>query len=327
MPTSATSPKTAVITGGAGFLGSHLTDRLLKEGIRVIAVDNLVTGSLQNIAHLAGHPDHSFIQHDVSNHITIDGPVDYVFHFASPASPIDYLEMPIQTLKVGSLGTHNALGLAKDKGAVFLLASTSEVYGDPLVHPQTEEYWGNVNPIGPRGVYDEAKRFAEAMTMAYHRFHGVDTKIVRIFNTYGPRMRLDDGRVVPAFSSQAFRGEPLTIQGDGSQTRSFTYVADLIEGIWCLARSQEHEPVNIGNPHEMTIRQFAEEILKLIDTPSQMVFTPLPTDDPKQRRPDISKARRVLDWEPKVAFPEGIRRTLTYFQDTLGDAARYPVRS
>ena len=326
MPESTSRPQTAVITGGAGFLGSHLSDRLIRDGLRVIAVDNLLTGSLANIAHLEGRPDFHFVRHDVTQFIAIEEPVDFVFHFASPASPVDYLNLPIPTLKVGSLGTHNALGLARAKGAVFLLASTSEVYGDPLVHPQTEDYWGNVNPIGPRGVYDEAKRFAEAMTMAYHRFHGLATRIVRIFNTYGPRMRLEDGRVVPAFIGQAFRGEPLTVHGDGSQTRSFTYVDDLIEGIWRLARSSETGPVNIGNPHEMTIRQFGEEILALVDTPSRLEFHPLPVDDPKQRRPDITKARRVLGWEPLVPFSEGIRRTLSHFQAVLGSDAKYRLR-
>ena len=327
MPERSSHSRTAVITGGAGFLGSHLADRLLGDGLRVISVDNLLTGSLANIAHLEGRPDFRFIRHDATQFIDIDGPVDFVFHFASPASPVDYLNMPIPTLKVGSLGTHNALGLARAKGAVFLLASTSEVYGDPLVHPQTEDYWGNVNPIGPRGVYDEAKRFAEAMTMAYHRFHGLATRIVRIFNTYGPRMRLEDGRVVPAFINQAFRGEPLTVHGDGSQTRSFTYVDDLIEGIWRLALSSETGPVNIGNPHEMTIRQFGEEILALIDTPSRMEFHPLPVDDPKQRRPDISKARRILGWEPQIPFADGIRRTLAHFQSVLGQDAKHRLRS
>ena len=275
--------KTAVVTGGAGFLGSHLSDRLLAEGFRVIAIDNLITGNTDNIEHLAGNPDFKFIRHNVSEYIFAPGPVDYVFHFASPASPIDYLEHPIPTLKVGALGTHNTLGLAKDKGATFLLASTSECYGDPLVHPQSEDYWGHVNPIGPRGVYDEAKRFAEAMTMAYHRFHGMNTKIVRIFNTYGPRMRLQDGRVVPAFISQALNNEPLTVFGDGSQTRSFCYVSDLIDGIFRLALSDFHEPVNIGNPGEMTILDFAQKILALTGSTAQIVFKPLPVDDPRVR--------------------------------------------
>ncbi len=283
---------TTVVTGGAGFLGSHLTDRLLKEGHKVIGVDNLITGNTKNIEHLAGDERYRFIKANVSEYIFIPGEVDYVFHFASPASPIDYLELPIPTLKVGALGTHNALGLAKDKGATFLLASTSECYGDPLVHPQKEDYWGNVNPIGPRGVYDEAKRFAEAITMAYHRYHGVDTKIVRIFNTYGPRMRLRDGRVVPAFIGQALTGTPLTIFGDGHQTRSFCYVSDLIDGIFKLSQSDFHEPVNIGNPREMTIKEFGEEIIRITGTKSQLEYKPLPVDDPKVRQPDITRARR-----------------------------------
>lgn len=312
------SPKQiAVVTGGAGFLGSHLSDRLLMEGFRVIAIDNLITGNPDNIAHLAGNPDFKFIRHNVSEFIFVPGPVHFVFHFASPASPIDYLEHPIPTLKVGALGTHNTLGLAKDKGAKFLLASTSECYGDPLVHPQNEDYWGNVNPIGPRGVYDEAKRFAEAMTMAYHRSHHVDTKIVRIFNTYGPRMRLRDGRVVPAFISQALNGEPLTVFGDGSQTRSFCYVSDLIDGIFRLAMSDHHNPVNIGNPQEMTIRQFAEKIRAITGTKSQIEYKPLPVDDPKVRQPDITRARKLLGWEPKVEFEVGIRRTIEYFRERL----------
>jgi dTDP-glucose 4,6-dehydratase len=310
--------KTAVVTGGAGFLGSHLSDRLLAEGFRVIAIDNLITGNTDNIEHLAGNPDFKFIRHNVSEYIFVPGPVDYVFHFASPASPIDYLEHPIPTLKVGALGTHNTLGLAKDKGATFLLASTSECYGDPLEHPQSEDYWGNVNPIGPRGVYDEAKRFAEAMTMAYHRFHSVDTKIVRIFNTYGPRMRLRDGRVVPAFISQALNNEPLTVFGDGSQTRSFCYVSDLIDGIFRLALSDFHEPVNIGNPGEMTILDFAQKILALIGSSAQIVFKPLPVDDPRVRQPDISRAKRLLGWQPKVDFESGVRETIGYFKQKLG---------
>lgn len=309
--------KTAVVTGGAGFLGSHLTDRLIAEGFRVVGIDNFITGSPQNIEHLAGNPNYRFIKHDVSNYIFLPGEVDFVFHFASPASPIDYLEHPIPTLKVGSLGTHNTLGLAKAKGATFLIASTSECYGDPLVHPQTEDYWGNVNPIGPRGVYDEAKRFAEAMTMAYHRFHGVDTKIVRIFNTYGPRMRLRDGRVVPAFIGQALTDTPLTIFGDGSQTRSFCFVSDLIDGIFKLAMSGFHEPVNIGNPREMTIRQFAEEIIRITGTKSQIEYRPLPVDDPKVRQPDITRAKKVLNWEPCVDFDEGIRKTIDYFRSRV----------
>lgn len=305
---------TSVVTGGAGFLGSHLSDRLLAEGHRVIAVDNLLTGSRDNVAHLAENPDFDLIEHNVTQYISIEGPVDYVFHFASPASPMDYLELPIQTLKVGSLGTHNALGLAKDKGATFLLASTSEVYGDPLIHPQTEEYWGNVNPIGPRGVYDEAKRFAEAITMAYHRTHAVDTKIVRIFNTYGPRMRLRDGRVVPAFIGQALEGLPITVFGDGSQTRSFCYVSDLIDGIFRLSQSDTHDPVNIGNPREMTILQFAEKITELIETGSAIEFRPLPEDDPKVRQPNISRAEKILGWRPQVRFEEGIVETIEYFR-------------
>ena len=303
----------SVVTGGAGFLGSHLTDRLLAEGHRVVAIDNFLTGSTANIAHLAGNENYRLIRHDVSNFIFLPDDVDFIFHFASPASPIDYLEHPIPTLKVGSLGTHNALGLAKDKKAAFLLASTSECYGDPLVHPQREDYWGNVNPIGPRGVYDEAKRFAEAITMAYHRYHHVNTHIVRIFNTYGPRMRLRDGRVVPAFIGQALAGEPLTIFGDGSQTRSFCYCTDLIDGIFRLSQSAFHEPVNIGNPREMTIRQFAEEIIRLTGTTSKIEFRPLPEDDPKVRQPDIARAKSVLGWEPRVEFDEGIRKTIDYF--------------
>ena len=310
--------KTAVVTGGAGFLGSHLSDRLLAEGFRVIAIDNLITGNTDNIEHLAGNPDFKFIRHNVSEYIFVPGPVDYVFHFASPASPIDYLEHPIPTLKVGALGSHNTLGLAKDKGATFLLASTSECYGDPLVHPQSEDYWGHVNPIGPRGVYDEAKRFAEAMTMAYHRFHSMDTKIVRIFNTYGPRMRLQDGRVVPAFISQALNNEPLTVFGDGSQTRSFCYVSDLIDGIFRLALSDFHEPVNIGNPGEMTILDFAQKILALTGSTAQIVFKPLPVDDPRVRQPDITRAKRLLGWQPKVDFESGVRETIGYFRQKLG---------
>src|SRR6478672_8231332 len=311
------SKKTAVVTGGAGFLGSHLSDRLLAEGFRVIAIDNLITGSPDNIAHLAGNPDFRFIRQNVSEFIFVPGKVDFVFHFASPASPIDYLEYPIPTLKVGALGTHNSLGLAKDKSAKFLLASTSECYGDPLVHPQSEDYWGNVNPIGPRGVYDEAKRFAEAMTMAYHRYHGIDTKIVRIFNTYGPRMRLRDGGVVPAFIGQALSETPLTIFGDGTQTRSFCYVSDLIDGIFRLAMSDFHEPVNIGNPREMTIKQFAEEIIRITGTKSEIEYKPLPVDDPKVRQPDITRAKKVLGWEPKVKFEEGIVKTIDYFKGCL----------
>ncbi len=312
------SQPVSVVTGGAGFLGSHLTDRLLAEGHRVIAIDNLITGSVDNIAHLSGNENYRFIKHNVSNYIFVpEEKIDYVFHFASPASPIDYLELPIPTLKVGALGTHNTLGLAKDKKATFVLASTSECYGDPLVHPQKEDYWGNVNPIGPRGVYDEAKRFAEAMTMAYHRSHGLDTKIVRIFNTYGPRMRLRDGRVVPAFIGQALSGTPLTIFGDGSQTRSFCYVSDLIDGIFKLATSDFHEPVNLGNPREMTIKQFAQEIIRITGTKSTIEYKPLPVDDPKVRQPDITRAKKILAWEPKISFEEGISRTIEYFREHL----------
>ena len=308
---------TSVVTGGAGFLGSHLSDRLLAAGHRVIVLDNLLTGNPANIAHLTGNPDFAFINHNVTTFIDLAGPVDYIFHFASPASPIDYLELPIQTLKVGSLGTLNCLGLAKAKHAKFFLASTSECYGDPLQHPQTEEYWGNVNPIGPRGVYDEAKRFAEAMTMAYHRYHGVDTRIVRIFNTYGPRMRLRDGRVVPAFIGQALKGEPLTVFGAGQQTRSFCYCSDLIEGIYRLSQSDYHEPVNIGNPTEFTILEFGKLVLKQTGSQSQIVYKPLPQDDPKQRRPDISKARNLLSWEPKVSLEDGLAKTIDYFRDKV----------
>lgn len=308
---------TAVVTGGAGFLGSHLCDRLLKEKIRVICVDNLITGNINNISHLAGHEDFSFVKHDITNYIFIPGRIDYVLHFASPASPIDYLNLPIQTLKVGSLGTHKVLGLAKEKKARVLLASTSEVYGDPVVHPQTEDYWGNVNPIGPRGVYDEAKRFAEAMTMAYHRFHGVDTRIVRIFNTYGPRMRLNDGRVLPAFVGQALSGEDLTVFGDGSQTRSFCFVDDLVDGIFKLLMSSETNPVNIGNPDEITINEFAEEIIKLTGTKSKIIYKELPEDDPKIRQPNIEKARTILGWEPRINRSEGLKITLDYFKNII----------
>ena len=318
---SRTKKPISVVTGGAGFLGSHLTDRLLGEGHRVIAIDNLITGNPANIGHLAGNEDFRFIKHNVSNFIFLpEEKLDYVFHFASPASPIDYLELPIPTLKVGALGTHNTLGLAKDKGAAFILASTSECYGDPLVHPQKEDYWGNVNPIGPRGVYDEAKRFAEAMTMAYHRYHKMDTKIVRIFNTYGPRMRLRDGRVVPAFIGQALKDEPLTVFGDGSQTRSFCYVSDLIDGIFRLAMSDFHEPVNIGNPREMTIKQFGEEIIRITGAKSRIDYKPLPVDDPKVCQPDISRAKKILGWEPKVEFDEGIKKTIEYFRNALKGA-------
>ncbi len=303
-----------LITGAAGFLGSHLTDRFLADGHEVIGVDNFITGSPDNVAHLLGHPGFRFIQHDVTNYTYVEGALDGVLHFASPASPIDYLELPIQTLKVGSLGTHKALGLAKAKGARFLLASTSEVYGDPQVHPQPETYWGHVNPVGPRGVYDEAKRFAEAMTMAYHRYHKVDTRIVRIFNTYGPRMRARDGRVVSNFVVQALQGEPLTLYGDGSQTRSFCYVSDLIEGIYRLFASDRPDPTNIGNPHEFTVRQLAERVLELTGSRSPIVARPLPTDDPKVRRPDITVARSVLGWEPSVSLEEGLERTIAYFR-------------
>jgi len=308
---------TAVVTGGAGFLGSHLCDRLLQEGMKIICIDNLLTGNLDNISHLFGNNNFSFIKHDVTNYIYVGGKIDYVLHFASPASPIDYLKLPIQTLKVGSLGTHKALGLAKDKNATFLLASTSEVYGDPIVHPQEEEYWGNVNPIGPRGVYDEAKRFAEALTMAYYRHHGVNTRIVRIFNTYGPRMRLDDGRALPTFVGQALRGEEITVYGDGSQTRSFCYVSDLVEGIFRLLISNETNPVNIGNPDEITIKEFAEEVIKQTGSKSKIVYKPLPEDDPKVRQPDISKAKKILGWEPKVGRAEGLKLTVDYFKEIL----------
>src|SRR6266508_2318824 len=311
----ARSQPVSVVTGGAGFLGSHWTDRLLAEGHRVIAIDNLITGNTANIGHLAGNENYRFIKHNVSNFIFLpEEKLDYVFHFASPASPIDYLELPIPTLKVGALGTHNTLGLAKDKKASFILASTSECYGDPLVHPQKEDYWGNVNPIGPRGVYDEAKRFAEAMTMAYHRYHGIDTKIVRIFNTYGPRMRLRDGRVVPAFIGQALRNEDVTIFGDGSQTRSFTYVTDLVDGVIKLMLSKENDPINIGNPVEMTIKQIAETIIRMTGAKSRIIYKPLPTDDPKQRRPDITRARTLLHWEPKIQLEEGLVKTIDYFR-------------
>ena len=307
----------AVITGGAGFVGSHLCDLFLSRGHEVVCIDNFLTGSPENIKHLFGRDGFSFIKHDVTNYIYVEGPVDYVLHFASPASPIDYLEKPIQTLKVGSLGTHKTLGLAKDKGARYLIASTSEVYGDPLVHPQKEDYWGNVNPVGPRGVYDEAKRFAEAMTMAYHRFHGVQTRIVRIFNTYGERMRINDGRVVPAFISQSLKNESLTVFGDGSQTRSFCYVSDLIEGIYRLLMSDEVNPTNIGNPAEMTVLQFAERIKALTGTSAPIEFRPLPVDDPKVRRPDITKARTLLNWEPRVPLDEGLQRTIEYFRQVV----------
>ena len=305
---------TSVVTGAAGFLGSHLTDALLARGHKVIGIDNFVTGSVDNIAHLGGNPNFKFIQQDITEFIFLDVPVNYVWHFASPASPVDYLELPIQTLKVGSLGTHKALGLAKNKNARLLLASTSEIYGDPLVHPQTEDYWGNVNSIGPRGCYDEAKRFGEAMAMAYRRQHGVETRIVRIFNTYGPRMRLHDGRVVPAFISQALKQKPLTVFGRGRQTRSFCYVSDLIEGIYRLMMSSCEQPVNIGNPAEMTVLEFAKEIIRATGSRSKIAFKPLPQDDPRQRRPDISRARKLLHWEPKVALAEGLARTIEYFR-------------
>jgi dTDP-glucose 4,6-dehydratase len=306
----------AVITGAAGFIGSHLSETLLGRGWTVVGIDNLLTGSVDNIAHLTGQ-DFTFIKHDVTNYIYVDGPVDVVFHWASPASPIDYLELPIPTLKVGALGTHKALGLAKAKNARFVIASTSEVYGDPLEHPQKETYWGNVNPVGPRGVYDEAKRFAEAMTRAYHRYHGVDTKIVRIFNTYGPRMRLNDGRAVPAFMSQALRGEDVTIFGTGKQTRSFCYVSDLVEGILKLADSKENDPVNIGNPQEMTIEEIARTIIRMTGSSSKLVHRPLPEDDPKVRQPDITRARTLLGWEPTVGLEEGLTKTLAYFRSKV----------
>ena len=306
--------KRAVITGGAGFLGSHLCERFLSEGWSVVCIDNLLTGNKDNVAHLLDVDGFEFMEHDVTKFIEVDGDVDAILHFASPASPIDYLELPIQTLKVGSLGTHNALGLAHAKKARFLLASTSECYGDPLVHPQTEDYWGNVNPVGPRGVYDEAKRFSEAMTMGYHRYHGVQTRIVRIFNTYGPRMRLNDGRALPAFMSQGLRGDDLTIFGDGSQTRSFCFVDDLVEGLWRLLHSEYPYPVNIGNPSEMTIREFAERVIELTGSRSKLSYHELPEDDPKVRQPDISKARELLEWEPKVSLEEGLARTLDWFR-------------
>jgi dTDP-glucose 4,6-dehydratase len=310
--------KRILITGGAGFIGSHLCDRFIKEGYHVIVMDNLLTGSLDNIAHLFKLPNFEFYHHDVSRFVHVPGKLDYILHFASPASPIDYLKMPIQTLKVGSLGTHNLLGLAKSKNARILIASTSEVYGDPLVHPQTEDYWGHVNPIGPRGVYDEAKRFQEAITMAYHTYHGLETRIVRIFNTYGPRMRVDDGRVLPAFFSQAIRGEGLTVFGQGDQTRSFCYVDDLVEGIYRLLLSDYHLPVNLGNPAEITIMQFAHEVLELVDNPNaHIIYKELPVDDPKQRKPDISLAMQILNWQPTVDRSEGLARTYEYFQKVV----------
>jgi dTDP-glucose 4,6-dehydratase len=306
-----------LITGSAGFLGSHLADRFIADGHHVIAMDNFITGTPENIAHLMGHERFRFVQHDVTNYLYVEGTLDGVLHFASPASPIDYLELPIQTLKVGSLGSHKALGLAKAKGARFLLASTSEVYGDPQVHPQPESYWGHVNPVGPRGVYDEAKRFAEALTMAYHRYHGLETRIVRIFNTYGPRMRARDGRVVSNFIVQALKGEPLTIYGDGSQTRSFCYVSDLVEGIYRLFESDRIEPTNIGNPIEFTVRALAERVLQLTGARSKLVERPLPTDDPKVRQPDISIAQQLLKWEPQVSLDEGLERTIGFFRTKL----------
>ena len=313
-----TSPRSrspvSVVTGGAGFLGSHLVDLLLSRGHQVIAIDNFVTGSVDNISHLAGETRFKFIQQDVTEFLFLSGPVDYIWHFASPASPIDYRELPIQTLKVGSLGTHKALGLAKDKGARILLASTSEVYGDPMVHPQSENYWGNVNPVGPRGCYDESKRFAEALMVAYHREHGVETRLARIFNTYGPRMRLHDGRVVPNFIGQALHHRPLTVFGDGSQTRSFCYCADLIEGIYRLMMSHTTDPVNIGNPHELTVLEFARKIIRATGSRSKIVFKPLPQDDPKQRRPDITRAKKLLHWGPKVGLEEGLQKTISSFQ-------------
>ena len=307
-----------LVTGGAGFIGSHLCEFLLGRGADVICMDNFVTGSVDNLATIADHPGFRLVRHDVTEYIGVKGPLDWVLHFASPASPRDYMELPIQTLKVGALGTHNALGLAKAKTARFLLASTSEVYGDPLVHPQREDYWGNVNPVGPRGVYDEAKRFAEAMTMAYHRTHRVDTRIVRIFNSFGPRMRLDDGRAIPAFMTQAIRGAPLTVFGDGSQTRSLQYISDLIDGVWRLMLSSVSEPINVGNPQEMTVLELAKRIIRLAGSRSEIVFHPLPEDDPKVRQPDIGRARALLGWEPRVDVDEGLRLTLDWFRERLG---------
>ena len=312
-----TSQPVSVITGGAGFLGSHLCDRLTHEGHRVICIDNLLTGSMENIAHLLGSQNFQFIHYNVTEYIYVEGKVDYILHFASPASPLDYQRLPIQTLKVGSLGTHKTLGLAKAKGARYLLASTSEVYGDPLLHPQPEHYWGNVNPIGVRGVYDEAKRFGEAMTMAYHRYHGIDTRIARIFNTYGPRMRIDDGRAIPAFMSQAIRGEDVTVFGDGSQTRSICYVDDLVEGVYRLLMSNHSEPVNIGNPDEISMLDLAKEIIALTGGKSKILYKPLPEDDPKVRQPDITKAKTILNWEPKVPRSVGLKTTLEYFRSKL----------
>ena len=306
-----------LVTGAAGFIGSHLCEHLVAEGHEVVGMDSLITGAAENLDSVAGHPRFTFARHDVTEYIDVDGRLDWVLHFASPASPRDYLEFPIQTLKVGALGTHNALGLAKATGARFLLASTSEVYGDPLVHPQREDYWGNVNPVGPRGVYDEAKRFAEAMTMAYHRVHAIDTRVVRIFNTYGPRMRLNDGRAIPAFIGQALTGAPVTVFGDGSQTRSFQYISDLVAGIWALMTRGSSDPVNIGNPHEMTLLELAKRIIRLADASSGIVFQPLPVDDPKVRQPDITRARTTLAWEPRVDVDEGLRRTLDWFRRRL----------
>lgn len=311
--------KKILITGGAGFIGSNLADYFLDRGHSIICIDNLITGSIENIAHLTNR-DFTFINLDVTNYIYTDQEIDYILHFASPASPIDYLELPIQTLKVGSLGTHKALGLAKSKDATFLISSTSEIYGDPLIHPQKEDYWGNVNPVGPRGVYDEAKRFAEALTMAYHRYHGVDTKIARIFNTYGPRMRLNDGRAIPTFISQALKGEDITIYGDGTQTRSFCYIDDLVEGIYRLLMSGVNEPVNLGNPHEMTILELTEKILDMTKSKSKIVHRSLPEDDPKIRQPDISKAKKHLDWEPKISLEDGLMKTIEYFKMKLSEA-------
>ncbi|MEL6841657.1 MAG: UDP-glucuronic acid decarboxylase family protein [Bacteroidota bacterium] len=310
-----------LITGGAGFLGSHLCDYFLAKDFRVIAMDNLITGNIANIEHLFGNEDFRFVKHDVTEYTWVEGDLDYILHFASPASPIDYLKIPIQTLKVGAMGTHKMLGLAKEKGARMLIASTSEVYGDPLIHPQPEDYWGNVNPVGFRGCYDEAKRFMEAMTMAYNRYHGVETRIVRIFNTYGPRMRLNDGRVLPAFMGQALRGEDITVFGDGSQTRSFCYVSDLIEGIYRLLMSDEVEPVNVGNPQEITILDFAKEVIELTGSKSQIVYKDLPQDDPKIRKPDITKAKEVLGWEPIVPRSEGLKTTLAYFEEKVNQTA------
>jgi dTDP-glucose 4,6-dehydratase len=306
-----------LVTGAAGFIGSHLCEFLLARDATVVGMDNFITGSAENLAHVRADARFALVEHNVTEYIALDGPLDWVLHFASPASPLDYLELPIQTLKVGALGTHNALGLAKTKGARFLLASTSEVYGDPLVHPQREDYWGNVNPVGPRGVYDEAKRFAEAMTMAYHRYHGLDTRIVRIFNTFGPRMRRDDGRAIPNFIDQALRGEPITVYGDGSQTRSFQYVSDLVEGIFRLMESNVHDPVNIGNPQEMTLLELAKRVTRLAGSASPIVFQPLPVDDPKIRQPDITRARTLLGWEPRVDVDEGLRQTIEWFRQKL----------